>query len=122
MMEGDAHNPLNDFSQLRDERRQKILEEAQAGMQQVAAERESAEQEYAATKTAAAQAEADAMKRQAEKLAATDAEALDQRKNSWGAKIKSIIGATVQTTASGFTGAIGSRAADEAVHAIFDEK
>ena len=37
----------------------KELEEAQAGMQQVAAERQAAEEEYAAKKTAAAQAEAE---------------------------------------------------------------
>ena len=119
---GETRNPLDDFAQLRDERRQKALEQAQAGMQQVAAERDAAEQEYAAKKTASAMAEADARQRQAAKLAATDQEALEQRKNSWGTKILDILGATVQTTVGGFTGAIGSRAAGEAVKAIFNDK
>ncbi len=113
--------PLGAFAQSREERRQKVLEQSQAGMAQVAAEREAEEQEYAAKKLAAAQAEADNMRRQAEKLAATEAEALEQRKNGWGAKIKAVVGATVTATVGGFTGAIGARAADEAVNAIFND-
>lgn len=114
-------SPLGSFAQSREERRQKVLEQSQAGMAQVAAEREAEEQEYAAKKLAAAQAEADNMRRQAEKLAATEAEALEQRKNGWGAKIKAVVGATVTATVGGFTGAIGARAADEAVNAIFND-
>ena len=113
--------PLGAFAQSREERRQKVLEQSQAGMAQVAAEREAEEQESAAKKLAAAQAEADNMRRQAEKLAATEAEALEQRKNGWGAKIKAVVGATVTATVGGFTGAIGARAADEAVNAIFND-
>jgi len=114
-------SPLDSFSSMRDERRQRVLEESQAGMQQVAQERDAWEQEYANEKLAAAQEEAEAMKRQAEKLAATDAEALEQRKNSWGAKCKQILAGTISATVGGFTGAVGSRAADEAVNAIFND-
>ena len=119
---GAAGNPMDHFARMRDERRQTASEHAQAGMRQVAAERGSAETEYAAKKKAAAQAEANARQRQAQKLAATEEEALSQRQNSWGAKIMGILGSTVQTAVGGFTGAIGSRAAGEAVNAIFDEK
>lgn len=113
---------LQRFSGMREERRQKVLDQAQAGMQQVASEREAWEQEYASKVEAKAQAEADAMKRQAERLAATDEEALEQRKNSFKAKAVKVLAGVAEATVSGFTGAIGGRAADEAVNAIFGEK
>ena len=112
---------LQRFSGMREERRQKVLEEAQAGMQQVASEREAWEQEYASKVEAAAEAEAEAKKRQAERLAATDEEALEQRKNSFKAKAVKVLAGVAEATVSGFTGAIGGRAADEAVNAIFGE-
>lgn len=112
---------LQRFSGMREERRQKVLEEAQAGMQQVASEREAWEQEYASKVEAEAEAEAEAKKRQAERLAATDEEALEQRKNSFKAKAVKVLAGVAEATVSGFTGAIGGRAADEAVNAIFGE-
>ena len=115
--------PLQQFSGRREEKRQKALEQAQSGMEQVASEREAWEQEYASDVEAKAQAEAEAMKRQAERLAATDEEALEQRKNSFKAKAVKVLAGVAESTVSGFTGAIGGRAADEAVRAIFgDEK
>lgn len=114
-----ADSPLDSFSGLRNKKREKVLQEAQAGMQQVAAERQAAETEYAAKKMAAAQADAEAMKSQAEKLATAEKDALEQRQNSFGAKLKSIVGATVGAAVGSFTGGIGARAGQEAVDAIF---
>ncbi len=114
--------PLRQFSGLREERREKAQEQAQAGMEQVAAEREAWEQEYASDVEAKAQVEAEAMKSQAERLAATDEEALEQRKNSLKSKFVSVLAGVASSTVSGFTGAVGGRAADEAVRAIFDDK
>ncbi|MCZ7591815.1 MAG: hypothetical protein M5U15_06525 [Kiritimatiellae bacterium] len=113
---------LQRFAGMRDERRQKALEQAQAGMQQVAAEREAWEQEYASRMEARAQAEAEAKTRQAERLAATEEEALEQRRNSFKAKAVGVLAGVAGATVSGFTGAIGGRAADEAVNAIFGER
>jgi FtsZ-binding cell division protein ZapB len=104
---------------MRKKRSERRLEEAQAGMEQVASERQAAEEEYAAKKTAAAQAEAEAMKRHADKLAATEKDALEQRKNSWVNRLKSIVGATVSAATGAFTGGIGTRAGQEAANAIF---
>lgn len=117
--EMEGNSPLGAFAQSREEKRKKVRDQAMAGMQQMAQEREAAEQEYAAKEAAAAQAEADNMRRQAEKLASVEAEALEQRKNSWGNRLKSILGATVQAAVGGVTGGIGARAASEAVDAIF---
>ncbi|MDD2241367.1 MAG: hypothetical protein PHO14_06025 [Kiritimatiellae bacterium] len=117
--EMETSSPLGALAQSREDKRQKVRDQAMAGMQQMAQEREAAEQEYAAKKAAAAQAEADNMRRQAEKLASVEAEALEQRKNSWGNRLKSILGATVQAAVGGFTGGVGTRAASEAVDAIF---
>lgn len=116
----EASSPLGSFAQSREAKRGKVRDQAMAGMQQMAQEREAAEQEYAAKKTADAQAEAENMRRQAERLAGTEAEALEQRKNSWGNRLKSVAGATVQAAVGGFTGAVGARAATEAVNAIFN--
>ena len=112
-------NPLDNFSTMRSEKRTKVLEEAQAGMQQVASERQAAEEEYAAKKTAEAQAEADAMKRHADKLAAVDQQALEQRQNSWSSRLKAIVGATISATTGAFTGGVGTRAGQEAANALF---
>jgi hypothetical protein len=117
--EEEVANPLDNFDEMRKKRSERKLEEAQAGMEQVASERETAEQEYAAKKTAAAQAEAEAMKRHADKLAATEKDALEQRKNSWVNRLKSIVGATVSAATGAFTGGIGTRAGEEAANAIF---
>jgi hypothetical protein len=117
--EEEASSPLDSFDNMRKKRSARKLEEAQAGMEQVASERQTAEEEYAAKKTAAAQAEAEAMKRHADKLASVEKEALEQRKNSWGNRLKSIVGATVSAATGAFTGGIGTRAGQEAADAIF---
>ena len=114
--------PLQQYSGRREERRQKALDQAQTGMEQVAAEREAWEQEYASDVEAKAQAEAEAVKRQAERLAATDEEALEQRKNSFKSKAVKVLAGVAEATVGGFTGAIGARAADEAVNAIFGDE
>lgn len=111
---------LDSFTQARQERRQRALDEAQAGMQQVALERETAEREMAAKKTAAAQAEAEAIKRQADKLASAETEALEQRKNSWGNKLKGVLSATVGAATGAFSGGIGTEAGSRLANAIFD--
>ncbi|NLB65317.1 MAG: hypothetical protein GX803_02465 [Lentisphaerae bacterium] len=117
-----AGAPLQQFSAMREQRRQKALEDAHAGMAQIAAERDAWEQEYAANKEAKAQAEAQAMQAQAARLAATDEEALEQRKNSFRSRAINVVAGVASSTVGAFTGAIAGRAADEAVHSIFDRK
>jgi hypothetical protein len=114
-----AGNPLDTFSQARRDRRDRALNEAQAGMQQIAAERHAAEQEYAARKMAEAQADADAMRAHAQKLAAAEQEALDQRKNSWGNRLKRIAGGTISAALGAFTGGVGAEAGRRAADEIF---
>lgn len=109
------------FTAARSDRREKALQEAQAGMQQVAAERDAAEKEYAAAKMAAAQAEAEAMRKHAEKLAAVEQEALEQRKNSWSGRLKQVVSATIGAAGGAFFGGIGSRAGEAAANAVFKE-
>jgi len=117
-----AASPLETFAAKRREKHEKALSEAEAGMEQVAAERQAAEEEYAAKKLSAAQADADNMKQHAEKLAASEKDALEQRENSWGNRLKSIVGATVSAATGAFAGGVGARAGEEAVSAIFDDK
>lgn len=118
---GDEGSPLDTFGELRKKKREKALEEAQAGMQQVAAERQAAEEEYGQKKLAEAQAEAENIKRHAEKLAAVEKEALDQRQNSWSARLKKIVGSTISAATGAFTGGIGTRAGEEAADALFKD-
>lgn len=112
-------NPMDAFAQGRKEKRDRALQDAQAGMQQMAMERQAAEQEYAAKKMAAAQADAEAMRAQAQKLAATEQEAIDQRANSWMGRLKNIVSATVGAATGAFTGGIGAEAGRQAATAIF---
>ena len=116
----DSTAALDAFSLSRPDRRQKTVEEAQAGMQQIAMERDTAERDLAARKTAAAQTEAEAIKRQADKLAAVETEALEQRKNSWGNKLKGVLSATVGAATGAFSGGIGTEAGSRLANAIFD--
>ncbi|MBP7276215.1 MAG: hypothetical protein KBA51_08445 [Kiritimatiellae bacterium] len=116
---GDEGNALESFAAMRKARREQVLADAQAGMQQVAQERQAAETEYAAKKTAAAQAEAEAMKAHAQKLAAAETEALEQRKNSWSSRLKNIVSSTVGAAVGAFTGGIGAEAGQRAVQEIF---
>lgn len=116
---GDEGNALETFAAMRKTRREQALADAQAGMQQIAQERQAAEAEYAAKKTAAAQAEAEAMKAHAQKLAAAETEALEQRKNSWSSRLKNIVSSTVGAAVGAFTGGIGAEAGQRAVQEIF---
>ena len=118
--EEEEASPLDSFTTMRQERRDRALQEAEAGMQQVAEERRAAEEEFAAKKLAQAQADAEAMRHQAEQLASAEQEALEQRKNSWGNRLKSIVSATIGAATGAFTGGIGTRAGQEAANAIFN--
>ncbi len=110
---------LDSFAQRRRARREQAMQTAQAGMQQMSIERQAAEQERAARVTADAQAEAEAMRAQAQKLAAVEAEALAQRENSWGNRIKKIVGSTIGAGVGAFTGGIGTQAGQRAADAVF---
>lgn len=112
-------NPMDAFAQSRTEKRDRALQDAQTGMQQMAMERQAAEQEYAAKKMAAAQADAEAMRAQAQKLAAVEQEAIDQRANSWMGRLKNIVSATVGAATGAFTGGIGAEAGRQAADALF---
>ena len=114
-------SPMDAFSEMREARREKVVDEAQAGMQQVAAERQAAEDEYAAKKLADAQKEAEAMKRHAEELAAVEAEALDQRKHSWNNRLKKIVATATGSFGGAFLGSIGAKAGEEAVDAVWPD-
>lgn len=110
---------LDTFAQQRRERRARALEQAQAGMSQLAAERQAFEQEAAARKLAQAQAEAEAMKAQAQKLAAAEEEALKQRENSWGNRLKRLVAGTIGAATGAFSGGIGAEAGRRAAMEIF---
>ena len=112
-------NPLELFSQQRKERRDRMVKEAQEGMTQVAAERQQAEQEMAAKKQSEAQAEAEAIKNHAQRLADTEKQALDQEQNSWSAKIKGVVGATISAAGGAFFGGIGAQAGQMAANLVF---
>jgi len=112
-------NPMDAFAQSRTIERDRALADAQAGMQQMAMERQAAETEYAAKKMAEAQADADAMRAQAQKLAAVEKEAIDQRANSWSGRLKKIVSATVGAATGAFTGGIGAEAGRQAADALF---
>ena len=112
-------NPLEAFSAQRKERRDRIVKEAQEGMTQVAAERQQAEQEVASKKQAEAQAEAEAIKNHAQRLADTEKQALDQEQNSWSAKLKGVVGATISAAGGAFFGGIGAQAGQMAANLIF---
>ena len=112
-------NPMDAFAQSRGEKRDRALQEAQAGMQQMAMERQAAEQEYAAKKMADAQADAEAMRAQALKLGAVEQEAIAQRANSWMGRLKNIVSATVGATTGAFAGGIGAEAGRQAADSLF---
>jgi hypothetical protein len=116
-----VESPMEAFSAARKARRDRILREAQAGMEQVTAERQIAEEEYAAKKLAAAQAEAAAMKHQAEQLAAVEKEALDQRQYQWSTRLKKLVGNTAGAFGGAFLGGMGARAAEEAIDSVWSD-
>ena len=111
---------LESFGEGRKARRIKALEEAKAGMRQVAEERRAAEDEEAGKKMVAAQAEAEAVRKQAEKLAATQAQAIGQRRNSWSSRLKSVLTTTIGATSGVFLGEVGGRAGRAAADAVFN--
>ena len=114
-----ASSPMDSFADRRQKKRDQALADANAGMEQVAREREMAEQDAAARKLAAAQADAEAMRAQAQRLAATEQEALEQRENSWGNRLKRMVGATVSAATGAFTGGIGAEAGRRAANEVF---
>lgn len=118
--ENETRNPMDAMSEMRAQKRQRKLEEAESGMQQIAAERESAEREYASRKKEAAIAESEAVKAHAQKLADVEREAIEQRQNTWGNRFKRIIGATVSAAGGAFFGGIGAEAGQRAVNAVFN--
>lgn len=113
--------PLDLYSRGREEKRARVAEEARTAMQQIAEERRAAEEEYAQKKQAEAQADAEAVRRQAERMAAADQLAQEQRQKSWGNRLKKIVGSTVSAATGAFTGGIGTRAGEEAANAIFGD-
>lgn len=114
-------SPLDAYSRGREEKRARVVEEARIAMQQIAEERRAAEEEYAQKKQAEAQADAEAVRRQAERMAAADQLAQEQRQKSWGNRLKKIVGSTVSAATGAFTGGIGTRAGEEAANAIFGD-
>jgi hypothetical protein len=116
----DLANPMDAFTQRRQEKREQAMEDAHAGMRQVASERESYEREQASKELAKAQADAEAMRSQAQRLAATEEEALAQRENSWGNRLKRIVGGTISAATGAFTGGIGAEAGQRAANAVFN--
>lgn len=115
-----TENPMDAFSRRRGEKREQALEEAHAGMRQVASERESFEREKASIELARAREDAEATRAQAQRLAATEEEALQQRENSWGNRIKRIVGGTISAATGAFTGGIGAEAGQRAADAVFN--
>jgi hypothetical protein len=111
---------LESMTSLYEEKQKRMVAEAEEGMRAVAAEREAAEREAAEKKLEAAKRDAEAVKRHAQKLAATQEEIIKQRQRSWSARLKRIAGALISSTTGAFTGGIGERAAEEAVNDLFD--
>jgi pyruvate/2-oxoglutarate dehydrogenase complex dihydrolipoamide acyltransferase (E2) component len=118
--DGELVNPMDSFADRRKAERDRALADAQEGMRQIAQERAAYEQEAAAKELARAQADAEAMRDQAQRLAATEKEALAQRENSWGNRLKRIVGGTISAATGAFTGGIGSEAGRRAADAVFN--
>lgn len=116
--EGDG--ALSAFATARKTSRQQRVELAQSQMQQLATEREQWEQEWGRKKAARAQAEVEAMRRQAEALVQADKDALEQHKNSWGYRMKSVVSAVIGTTLGAFGTPIAQKAGEEAAQELFD--
>jgi hypothetical protein len=112
-------NPLEAFAAQRKERRERAVKEAQEAMAQVATERQAAEQEYASKKQAEASAEAEALKNHAQRLADAEKQAIEQEKDSWSAKLKGIVGATITAAGGAFFGGVGAQAGQMAANFIF---
>ena len=55
-------------------------------------------------------------------VSAAQSEAIEQRKNSWSGRLKSVLTATIGATSGAFLGNVGSRAGEAAANAIFSEE
>lgn len=113
---------LDSFQAARDALRQKALQESESGMAQVAEERRVADEEYNSKKQARAAAEAAALQAQAQKLAASDQEAVQQDLNSWKSRLKGIASSAISATGGAVLGTVGSRIGQEAADAVFNNK
>ena len=98
-----------------------MFKDAKAAAEQLETQRKEWEEDYATKKTQQAEAEAEAYKKWSEAMAQADKDALEQRQNSWQAKLKGIAGALVSSTVGAFTGGVGTRAGEKLAKAIFDE-
>ena len=105
MPEGASSNPMEAFARSR-QTSANAPARSPAGMQQMAA-------------GTPGQADAEAMRAQAQKLAAVEQEAVDQRANSWMGRLKNIVSATVGAATGAFTGGIGAEAGRQAADALF---
>ncbi len=119
--EDDNNTLLRSFGDMRRAKRQKALEEAQAGMTQVAEQRRVADEEANAKKIAAAQAEAAAQQAHAQRLAAAEQEAVVQDQNSWKTRMKSVVSSAIGAAGGAFLGNVGSRIGEEAARAVFED-
>jgi len=117
--EDPAGSALEQLAARRGEKRAADVARAQAQMQQIADERRAWEEEHGAELKRRADLDAEHVKQQADKLAAAEKDALEQRKNSWNAKLLNILGATVSTFTGAVTGEIGKRAAERVTEEIF---
>lgn len=117
----DGASSLRSFGEMRSARRKKAMEEAQAGMSQVAEQRRVADEEANSKKIAAAQAEAAAQQAHAQRLAAAEQEAVVQDQNSWKTRMKSVVSSAIGSAGGAFLGSIGSRVGEEAARAVFED-
>ena len=118
----DGASSLRSFGALRKSRRDKLLSEAQQGMEQVAAERRVADEAANAKKLAAAQAEAAAQQAHAQRLAAVEQEATVQDQNSWKTRLKGVVSTAIGATAGAFAGSVGSHVGQAAADAVLGNK
>lgn len=119
-LDDDDNNAMDIYDNLQSKRREKVLEESQKYMKQIAEERKSAEEEYAQKKSAAANKEAAAVKAHAQKLAAAESEIMEQRKHTWTARVSKLVTSVTGGAFSAVTGGIGSAAGAAAAQAIFE--
>ena len=118
----DGARAIRSFGALRKSRRDKLLAEAQQGMEQVAAERRVADEAANAKKLAAAQAEAAAQQAHAQRLAAVEQEATVQDQNSWKTRLKGVVSTAIGATAGAFAGSVGSHVGQAAADAVLGNK
>lgn len=117
----DEETALGAFAGGHKTRRQQQVEIARSHMQQTADERRQWEEEWGRKKSDAGNAEAEARRRQAERLAQNEKDALEQSKNTWAARLKTIAASTVGVAVGAFTTPIATRSAEKATQALFGE-